>query len=130
MKTSYTNVYHYTTQSPLLWFAVVVFLVLTVAHAGYVYSTRFTRTITVDRTFTGVEGESVSPSMTSVHTSYNVVDDTGEMFEVVNSPWLWSWDKTNVWGSLKPGKKYRIHGFGKYVGMLDWYPSIVHVTEV
>jgi hypothetical protein len=129
MKTSYTSVYDYAIRNPFVLFAVVGFIVMTVVHASYTLSTQFTKTIAVDRTFTGVEGTAVSDS-TLIQTTYNVVDRKGEVFEVVNSLWLWSWDKPMMWALFKPGKTYRVHGFGKYVGILSWYPSIVHVAEV
>jgi hypothetical protein len=109
--------------------ALVGILVAIMAHAAYELTTQFTKTITVDRTFTGIDSETNSNQM-SFHTSYNVLDTRGDIFEVVNSLWLWSWDKTRMWGLLKPGEQYQIHGFGKYVGMLSWCPSIVHVAKV
>jgi hypothetical protein len=123
------RVSEYFNQNLKVILTLVGILFVTLLHAAYALGTQFTKTITVDRTFTGVEGET-NANTSTIQTSYNVIDIKGDLFEVVNSLWLWSWDKTRTWSLLKPGEQYQIHGFGKYVGMLNWYPSIVHATEV
>lgn len=118
------------TDSSTYYTIIIAFVLLSIiAHVIFVFTTRFTKTITVRKTYTGLEDDSTS-QYTNIHVTYNVVATNGEIYDVVNSLWLWSWDKSAIWAKLKPGKTYTVHGYGYYIGMLDWHPCIVHVDDV
>ena len=126
MFNNYQNAF--TNTSTYYTLMIALFVILILAHIIFVFTTRFTKTITVRKTYTGLEDDSTT-QYTDMHVTYNVVDTEGEVYDVVNSLWLWSWDKAGTWATLKTGKTYTVHGYGYYVGMLDWHPCIVHVEK-
>ena len=115
--------------SPRVAIVLPVFVAALVAHAVYVVATRFTRTITVRRLYTGVETESTSSGYYS-GTTYMLTDTQGRVYQVSNSFWLWSWDKERVWSSMEEGRTYVVHGYGAYHSALGMYAHVVDATTV
>ena len=104
--------------------ALAVFVLAFVAHAVYVVATRFTRTITVRRLYTGVEMEGSGRS-TYAETTYMVADTQGRVYQVSNSLWLWAWDKEQLWSSMQEGGTYVVRGYGTYHSAMGIYAHIV-----
>lgn len=107
--------------------AIAIFVAVFAAHAIYVVATRFTRTITVRRLYTGVEMESAGYSSggSYAETTYMVADTQGRVYQVSNSLWLWAWDKEQLWSSMQEGRTYVVRGYGTYHSALGVYAHIV-----
>lgn len=114
------------------WFVVlvVVLVLLLIGHAVYAYSTAFTRTLTIRKTYTGVDSASSDSHGSDIFTTYNVVASSGQVYEVVNSLWYWSWNKVDTWGAMRAGGTYRVTGYGVYSGFMGWVPYILTAHPV
>ena len=108
---------------------ITIIVAFAVAHIIFVFTTRFTKTITVLKKYTSLEDHSTTKYM-DIEVKYNVIARDGEVFSVVDSLWLWSWNKVSTWDKLTPGKTYKIEGYGYSVNMLNWHPNIVRIQEV
>lgn len=85
----------------------------------YVYSTNGTTTVTVERLTNKITGDS---------DTYLVFTDKG-VYQVSDS-WLRGQVRSSdLWGSLKEGKRYHIHYFGWRVPLFSWYPTIYMAEE-
>lgn len=104
---------------------VVVVVILAIVHMVYVYSTRFTQRITVQRTYTSLESDS-----RNIQTTYHVVATSGHVYDVSNSIWLWSWGAADKWAALQQGKTYTVSGYGKSFSMVDMHPQITSVSGI
>ena len=89
-----------------------------VASLVVVYGTRFEKTITVNRTYTGTRKRD---------TQYFVESTEGEVFEVESALLLGFFTPAEVWNEMQVGRTYVVQGFGFRVGILRWYPRIVGV---
>jgi predicted heme/steroid binding protein len=92
-------------------------------HIGYTYSTRFTTTIHVLRTYTSLEFEGNH----TFQTTYHVVDINGRVYDVSNSLWLWEWGAADKWARLQKGNAYTVSGYGKYIKFVDMHPNITRI---
>tara|TARA_Y200000002_G_C22653389_1_gene652389 strand:- start:875 stop:1279 length:405 start_codon:yes stop_codon:yes gene_type:complete len=106
---------------------IAIVIISFVVHLVYVLSTKFTKTITVKKTYTGVEDESSGNGYYDMYTTYMVVDTNNEVYQVSNSLWFWEWDAPEEWGKLSKGQTYTVNGYGKRVGFFGMYPQIVKV---
>lgn len=103
------------------WFlAIVVIGVLFLGINGcYVYGTGGSATVTVER---------LTNKITNQTDTYLVFTDKG-VYQVSDS-WLRGQVRSSdLWGSLKEGKRYRIDYFGWRVPLFSWYPTIYDVVE-
>jgi hypothetical protein len=105
--------------------AIAIIVVSTIVHMVYVYSTRFTKRITIQRAYTSIEDDPHS-----IHTTYHVVATSGHVYDVSNSIWLWSWGAADKWAALQKGKTYTVSGYGKYFSMVDMHPQITSVSGI
>ena len=122
MQETITNLFRKNSYGGVTIVLVILFMLM---HMVYVYSTRFTKRITVQRTYTSLESE----SRNSIRTTYHVVATSGHVYDVSNSFWLWSWGAADKWAALQKGKTYTVSGYGKYVSMLDAHPQITRVVS-
>lgn len=105
----------------LIMYGVIGFIVLSlVVTLGVTYGTAFTRTIAVHRTYTGVK----------VGNTHYFVETTDDTIYEVESSMLWGFfEPAELWNRFAAGKRYTVRGFGMRVGVLGWYPTIVHAEE-
>ena len=107
--------------------AIAIVIIAFIVHLVYVFSTKFTKTITVKKTYTGVEDESSGSGYYDMYTTYMVVDTNNEVYQVTNSLWFWEWDAPEEWGKLNKGRTYTVNGYGKRIGFFGMYPQIVKI---
>lgn len=106
---------------------IAIAIISFVVHLVYVFSTKFTKTITVKKTYTGVEDESSGNGYYDMFTTYMVVDTNNNVYQVSNSVWFWEWDAPEEWGKLSKGRTYTVNGYGKRMGLLGMYPQIITI---
>lgn len=85
----------------------------------YVYSTPFSRTITIKQKNDYSRGRT---------TSNTVADVTGEVYEVANSYPVLHFTASENWSTLEVGKSYKVTGNGIRIPILSLYPNIVTIT--
>jgi hypothetical protein len=98
----------------------VIFLaLLLLIRCLYVYSTPFSRTITIKQKNDYSRGRSISNT---------VADMNGEVYEVANSFPVLHFTAAENWNTLEVGKSYKVTGNGIRIPILSLYPNIVTVT--
>ena len=85
----------------------------------YVYSTPFSRTITIKQKNDYSRGRTISNT---------VADATGEVYEVANSYPVLHFTASENWSTLEVGKTYKVTGNGIRIPILSLYPNIVTIT--
>jgi hypothetical protein len=85
----------------------------------YVYSTPFSRTITIKQKNDYSRGRTISNT---------VADANGEVYEVANSYPVLHFTASENWSSLEAGKSYKVTGNGIRIPILSLYPNIVTLT--
>mgnify|MGYP006988307261 FL=1 len=85
----------------------------------YVYSTPFSRTITIKQKNEYSRGRTFSNT---------VADVTGEVYEVANSYPVLHFTASENWSTLEVGKSYKVTGNGIRIPILSLYPNIVTIT--
>lgn len=100
------------------WFCVII-VVLFVGGLIYQLFTGFTKTITVSKTYTDIVGGRYSSS-----SRYMVVDTNNNIYNFSDVWWRGDFNRVEEWNELKPGKKYRVNGWGYRVQWLGQYPQI------
>lgn len=85
----------------------------------YVYSTPFSRTITIKQKNEYSRGRTISNT---------VADVTGEVYEVANSYPVLHFTASENWSTLEVGKSYKVTGNGIRIPILSLYPNIVTIT--
>ena len=94
---------------------IVVVLALVLFSAAFVWLTTFEKEVTVSNTYTK-------------YREYYFVDEAGDVYEVNDSLWHWSWGEAENWLSLKEGRSYRVRGYGfRFAPILGMYPQITSV---
>lgn len=102
--------------------AVVIALCVAVALAlvsqvSFALSTKFRKTIRIERTYTR-------------NSKFMIATDAAEVFEVDWSLIYWFWTPAELWAELVPGRAFEVTGYGARVPMLGWYPCIVGAKAV
>lgn len=87
----------------------------------YVYSTPFSRTITIKQKNDYSRGRTISNT---------VADVTGEVYEVANSYPVLYFTASENWSTLEVGKSYKVTGNGIRIPILSLYPNIVTIKTV
>lgn len=91
------------------------------AKGGYIYSTNFTKEITVSKSFHRYTNRG--------NNDYLIADEHHNLYRVSESLWFWQWWPTELWSSMKEGQKYHIVGYGIRIRKLGIYPNIVRVNN-
>lgn len=101
---------------------VIVFIILLpiLIRFIYVYSTPFSRTITIKQKNDYSRGRTISNT---------VADETGQVYEVANSFPVLHFTASENWSKLEVGKTYKVTGNGIRIPILSQYPNIVTLTE-
>lgn len=109
--------------------SVVVILIACILLSGPILGTfpfgpTETKVITVQRMWVDV-----SKNKDSSSSHYMVSTTDGEVFEVQNSIWLWSFNADTIYGALKEGETFTITSKGNRIVnfFLQEYPSIINV---
>ena len=102
-------------------FITVVILLPVLIRCIYVYSTPFSRTITIKQKNDYSRGRTISNT---------VADVTGEVYEVANSYPVLHFTASENWSTLEVGRTYKITGNGIRVPILSLYPNIVTIKTV
>jgi len=100
---------------------VALLLLPTLIRCIYVYSTPFSRTITIKQKNDYSRGRTISNT---------VADVTGEVYEVANSYPVLHFTASENWSALEAGKTYKVTGNGIRIPILSLYPNIVTLTPI
>lgn len=103
---------------------IVALVVLTIVLAvpAYTYGTRFRKSITVKRTYTG--------SSRRNGTQYYVDTDDGSVYQVEQTVLLGFYKAAELWNTLTPGTTYEVKAYGMRVGILGMFPNIYEAKQV
>ena len=102
-------------------FIAIIILLPVLVRCIYVYSTPFSRTITIKQKNDYSRGRTISNT---------IADVTGEVYEVANSYPVLHFTASENWSTLEVGKTYKVTGNGIRVPILSLYPNIVTIKTV
>jgi hypothetical protein len=63
-------------------------------------------------------------------TSFMIIDDKGNHFDVNNSFWYWKWDSIEDWHKLKIGDNIYAQYYGFRIPFLSCFPNIVNTNYI
>ncbi len=101
----------------------LIIVALATWNITYYNTTKFTKTITVRKVYTRNRSKDTGDQ-------YFVVDTDNKVYQVDNLWFKLDFNRADDWASLVEGHTYKVHGYGKRVGVADMYPTITSVEKV
>lgn len=84
-----------------------------------IYSTQFTKTITVKEKYIKPQGKNGS--------RYRIIDENGNNYELTDSIFLLEFDSADDYSKLQKGKTYKVYGYWFRFPILSWFPRIYKI---
>tara|TARA_B100001250_G_scaffold411226_1_gene439414 strand:- start:1678 stop:2097 length:420 start_codon:yes stop_codon:yes gene_type:complete len=118
------DTYYYEGQFTTTFYVVllIAFMIIAISFRIIYYNfTRFTRTITVHKTYTRnrTKGD-----------SYFVVDINNTVYQVDNLWFKLDFNRADDWVSLEEGNTYKVDGYGVRMDFMDMYPIINSIKKI
>lgn len=90
--------------------------------AGYVYGTKHTETVIVDKMWT--------PNSNTETDEYMMSTNKGKVYILKNSPWYLQYKSAEIWAKMRKGESYQITSYGLMFPLVNIHPRIVRAKQI
>ena len=103
---------------------IIFIIIILLLNLIYIYSTQYTKTITVKKL------TSYNYGKYGLNVRYLVIDVNNNVYMISNSVYYLFFKSAELYGSLEINNTYTIKGYGFRIPILGYYPTIIKAIKV
>ena len=100
---------------------IALFLSATLIYGISYRASKDTKEITVDEKWIKYHNDDAK---------YLFSDTNGNVYSIEDSLWLWLWNSSDRYASIKANSTYQVTTYGWRIPFLSWYPNAAYIEEI
>ena len=98
----------------------IILLVIGFGYSAVLHDTEQERTITINEKWTKYKNEDQK---------YLVSDTNGNVYQITDSLWYWTFDASNRYAKITPSQTYNVTLIGWRIPFISFYQNIIHIQD-